>query len=173
MSDAEAPPAPISEADAVLWERTRILVGDLGVARLRAARVLLAGLGGVGSFAAEALARAGIGHLTLADHDRVAPTNLNRQLVALGSTLGQRKVEVMGDRVRDINPACNLTLLERFLPADEMPGLVAGGFDHVVDAIDSLKLYIHYLRQKVEIDAEHPDYILTSRGVGYRFEDQA
>jgi len=138
MSEAEATRAPLTEPDAALCERTRILVGDLGVARLRAARVLLAGLGGVGSFAAEALARAGIGHLTLADHDRVAPSNLNRQLVALGSTLGRPKVEVMGERVLDIHPGCHLTLLDRFLPGEEMPALVAGGFDFVVDAIDSL-----------------------------------
>ncbi len=166
MSEAEAPPALISEADAALWERTRILVGDLGVARLCAARVLLAGLGGVGAFAAEALARAGIGHLTLADHDRVAPSNLNRQLVALGSTLGHRKVEVMGERVRDINPACDLTLLERFLPADEMPGLVAGGFDHVVDAIDSLNSKVALIGACVEAGVP----VASSMGAGGRLD---
>jgi tRNA A37 threonylcarbamoyladenosine dehydratase len=124
--------------DAPIWERTRIIVGDEGVARLQSARVLLAGLGGVGSYAAEALARAGVGNLTLADFDRVAPSNLNRQLVALGSTLGRKKVEVMGERVFDINPDCRLTLLDRFLPADEMPEILSPGFDYVVDAIDSL-----------------------------------
>jgi len=135
---AGTPPGPPAELDAPLFERTRILVGDAGVARLRGARILVAGLGGVGSFAAEALARAGVGHLTLADPDRVSPSNLNRQLLALGSTLGRAKVEVMGERVLDINPACRLTLVERFLSAAEMPELVAGGFDQVVDAIDSL-----------------------------------
>jgi tRNA A37 threonylcarbamoyladenosine dehydratase len=125
-------------ADSPLWERTRILIGDLGVARLQAARVLVAGLGGVGSFAAEALARAGIGELTLVDFDRVAPSNLNRQLVALGSTIGHKKAEVMGERVREINPSCELTLIDRFLAVDEIPQLLSGGFDWVVDAIDSL-----------------------------------
>jgi len=133
------PPGTLTTgSDSPLWERTRILVGDPGVAHLRAARVLVAGLGGVGSFAAEALARAGIGGLTLVDFDLVAPSNLNRQLVALGSTIGRRKVEVMGERVREINSACRLTLIDRFLAADEMQQLLSGGFDWVVDAIDSL-----------------------------------
>lgn len=126
------------EREHPIWERTRIVVGDDGVSRLRSARVFLAGLGGVGSYAAEALARAGVGYLTMADFDRVAPSNLNRQLVALESTLGQKKLEVMGERVRDINSDCKLTLLDQFLPADEMALVLAPRFDHVVDAIDSL-----------------------------------
>ncbi|RCX29847.1 tRNA threonylcarbamoyladenosine dehydratase [Thioalbus denitrificans] len=121
-----------------LFERTHILVGDEGVARLRSARVLLAGLGGVGSYCVEALARAGVGNLTLVDHDRVAASNLNRQLPALGSTVGEKKVEVLGARVRDINPACDLTLVDAFIRPDDMPGLLAPGFDFVIDAIDSL-----------------------------------
>jgi hypothetical protein len=133
-----APKPPQARPDpSPLSERTHILVGDAGVARLAAARVLLVGLGGVGAYAAEALARAGIGHLTLADHDLVSPSNLNRQLVALASTLGRPKVAVMAERVADINPDCRLDLWERFLPAEDMPVLVAG-FDWVVDAIDSL-----------------------------------
>ncbi len=166
MAEAETPQAPIPETDAALWERTRILVGDAGVARLRDARVLLAGLGGVGSFAAEALARAGVGRLSLADHDRVAPSNLNRQLVALGSTLGRPKVEVMGERVRDINPACDLVLLDRFLPADEMADLVAEGFDHVVDAIDSLNSKVALIAACVEAGVP----IASSMGAGGRLD---
>jgi tRNA A37 threonylcarbamoyladenosine dehydratase len=153
-------------SDPALGERTRILVGDTGVERLQAARVLLAGLGGVGSFAAEALVRAGIGHLTLADHDRVAPSNLNRQLVALGSTLGRPKVEVMGERVRDINPACHIVLLDRFLPAEEMPALAARGFDFVVDAIDSLNSKVALIAACVEAGVP----IASSMGAGGRLD---
>jgi tRNA A37 threonylcarbamoyladenosine dehydratase len=130
--------SPLEPPDSPLFERTRILVGEGGIARLRNARVLVAGLGGVGSFAAEALSRAGIGQLTLVDHDRVAPSNLNRQLLALHSTLGRPKVEVMGERVMDINPACDLTLLDRFIHGDTVDDLLAPGFHAVVDAIDSL-----------------------------------
>lgn len=121
-----------------LFERTHILVGDDGVARLRAARVLLAGLGGVGSYCAEGLARAGVGHLTLVDHDRVAASNLNRQLPALRSTVGEKKVEVVSARLLDINPACQVTRVDQFIRPEDMPGLLAPGFDFVVDAIDSL-----------------------------------
>jgi tRNA A37 threonylcarbamoyladenosine dehydratase len=122
-----------------LWERSRILIGADGVERLRGAHILLAGLGGVGSYAAEALARAGIGQLTIADHDQIAASNLNRQLCALHSTLGQDKAAIMAERIIDINPDCQLTVIDGFLAADALPSLVAeGGFAHVVDAIDSL-----------------------------------
>ncbi|MBK5964976.1 tRNA threonylcarbamoyladenosine dehydratase [Thiocystis minor] len=153
-------------ADAHLWERTRILVGDDGVARLRASHVLLAGLGGVGSFAAEALARAGVGALTLADHDRVVPSNLNRQLVALASTVGRRKTEVMAERIADINPACRLTLIEEFLPAEGMESLLAGGFDQVADAIDSLNSKLALIETAVRLGVP----IVSSMGAGGRLD---
>lgn len=155
---------PGQSLDSPIWDRTRILVGDEGVERLRAARVLLAGLGGVGSFAAEALARAGIGHLTLADFDSVSPSNLNRQLVALGSTIGRKKVEIMGARVLDINPQCQVIQMDRFLPADEMPDLLAPGFHFVVDAIDSLNCKIALIAAALE--ARIP--VASSMGAGGR-----
>jgi tRNA A37 threonylcarbamoyladenosine dehydratase len=131
------------QPDNPIWERTRILVGEAGIERLSAVRVLLAGLGGVGSFAAEALVRAGIGELTIADHDTVAPSNLNRQLCALHGTVGRKKTEVMAERIADINPHCRLRVIDAFLSVDELPALVSQGFDgrgfsQVVDAIDSL-----------------------------------
>ena len=134
--------------------RTEILIGAAGLARLRAARVLVAGLGGVGGHAAEALGRAGIGRLTLLDHDVVSLSNLNRQLLALHSTLGRSKVEVMAARLRDINPAIELTLIDEFLQPDRAEALVAATFtpnsspapgegsqpvyDYVADCIDSI-----------------------------------
>ena len=132
MSAASDAPVPS------LFERTRIIVGDAGIARMRRSRIFLAGLGGVGSFAAEALARMGVGELVLADFDEVAPSNLNRQLVALNSTVGRKKIEVMAERIRDINPDVRLTLLDRFLSAEDMDRLLDRRFDYVVDAIDSL-----------------------------------
>jgi tRNA A37 threonylcarbamoyladenosine dehydratase len=121
-----------------LFQRTHILVGDEGLARLQGANILLAGLGGVGSFAAEALARAGIGRLTLIDLDVVAASNLNRQLPALRSTIGRKKVDVITERVLDINPACVVTPRAEFIRAEDMEELLAPGFDFVIDAIDSL-----------------------------------
>lgn len=120
-------------------ERTVILVGTAGLDRLRRAHVLVAGLGGVGGAAAEALARAGIGRLTLLDHDIVAPSNLNRQIVALHSTLGRGKTEVMAERLRDINPAIELDLYRRFLRPEDAPDLIGERpYDYVLDCIDSI-----------------------------------
>ncbi len=119
--------------------RTEILIGADGLARLRAARVLVAGLGGVGGHAAEALGRAGVGHLTLLDHDVVSPSNLNRQLVALHSTLGRPKVAVMAERLRDIDQSLELTLIEEFLRPEAAEALVgAAPYHFVADCIDSI-----------------------------------
>ena len=119
--------------------RTEILIGADGLARLRAAHVLVAGLGGVGGYAAEALGRAGVGRLTLLDHDVVSPSNLNRQLLALRSTLGRPKVDVMAARLRDIDPALELTLIGEFLQPDAAEALVtAAPYDYVADCIDSI-----------------------------------
>ena len=119
--------------------RTEILIGAGGLARLRAARVLVAGLGGVGGHVAEALGRAGIGRLTLLDHDVVSPSNLNRQLLALHSTLGRPKIEVMAERLRDIDPTLELTLIGEFLQPDGAESLVSATlFDYVADCIDSI-----------------------------------
>ncbi len=119
--------------------RTEILIGADGLARLKAAHVLVAGLGGVGGAVAEALGRAGIGRLTLLDHDVVAPSNLNRQLLALHSTLGLPKVELMAARLRDIDPTLELTLIGDFLQAVAAESLIAAArYDAVADCIDSI-----------------------------------
>lgn len=120
------------------FERTEILIGPEGVARLAACHVFLAGLGGVGSWCAEALARAGIGRLTLVDMDSVAVSNINRQLPALHSTVGRQKTAVMAERIRDIHPGCQLTVLDTFIDPDNVAGLLPVDLDFVVDCIDSL-----------------------------------
>jgi tRNA A37 threonylcarbamoyladenosine dehydratase len=150
-----------------LRERTRILVGDAGLERLREARVFVAGLGGVGAYTAEALARAGVGELCLADGDRVAASNLNRQLCALHSTQDQLKVDVLRERIGDINPDCRLRLIPRFLEAEELPALVAEvDVDQIVDAIDSLSSKIALLA--AALDAGIP--IASSMGAGGRLD---
>lgn len=121
-----------------LFERTHILIGDEGIARLQQAHIFLAGLGGVGSFTAEALARMGVGKMTLVDHDVVSGSNMNRQLVALSSTVDVLKADVMANRIKDINPDCQLTLITDFLTPDSIPQILAQGYDVVIDAIDSL-----------------------------------
>jgi len=120
------------------FSRTALLIGDEGLRRLQAARIAIFGLGGVGAFAAEALARSGVGFLRLVDFDRVGQSNFNRQLYALHSTLGQPKVQAAVARIRDINPEATLDPREAFFHADTAEALLAPPLDFVIDAIDSL-----------------------------------
>ena len=129
------------------YSRTRKLTGDEGLARLRAAKVLIVGVGGVGSYAAEAIARAGIGSITLMDGDSVQPSNLNRQLIALTSTLGRNKAEAMAERIRDIDPDTEVTAIGRFYGEDDELDLT--GFDWVVDAIDSVPAKTELIKNAV------------------------
>ncbi|MDR2911816.1 MAG: tRNA threonylcarbamoyladenosine dehydratase [Alistipes sp.] len=120
-------------------ERTELLLGEEKLATLRRAHVLIVGLGGVGAWAAEMIARAGVGRLTIADADTVSESNINRQLVALHSTVGQPKTEVLAARLRDINPAIELTVVERYIRDDLTWELLdAAHYDYVLDAIDTL-----------------------------------
>jgi tRNA A37 threonylcarbamoyladenosine dehydratase len=120
------------------FERAEILIGAEGLARLASKHVFLAGLGGVGSWCAEALARAGVGRLTLVDMDTVAVSNINRQLPALHSTIGRKKTDVMADRILDINPDCEVEVLDVFIDPDNVQALLPLDVDYVVDCIDSL-----------------------------------
>lgn len=124
--------------DAGWTSRTRLILGDEAVDQFSHKHVLVVGLGGVGSFAAEFIARAGIGRMTIVDADVVDPSNRNRQLPALCSTEGQFKTEVMRERLRDINPDLQLTVIREFVTPKTVERLLAGSFDFVVDAIDSL-----------------------------------
>lgn len=120
------------------FERTHILLGAAGITKLAGKHVFVAGMGGVGSYCTEALARAGIGRLTLLDHDVVVASNINRQLPALLSTVGQSKAELMQARIADINPDCQVTLLRIFLTTENVNELVPDDCDYVIDCIDSL-----------------------------------
>lgn len=118
--------------------RTRLLLGNEKLERLHKATVLVVGLGAVGSYALEALARAGVGRLRLADFDKIKKTNINRQLLALHSTIGRPKAEVARERVLDINPACDVKALEVFAAPESFETLFADRPDIVIDAIDAV-----------------------------------
>jgi tRNA threonylcarbamoyladenosine dehydratase len=119
--------------------RTEILIGQAGINRLATKHVMVVGLGGVGGYAAEAIARAGIGKITIVDYDRVAPSNCNRQLPALQSTIGQAKSVVMGDRLLDINPDLRLEILDTFMDPDNISEILANrDIDYLLDCIDSI-----------------------------------
>lgn len=143
--------------------RTELLLGTEGIERLQNASVCIFGLGGVGSFVAEGLARAGVGALTLVDHDCVSVSNLNRQLVALHSTIGQRKVDVAAARIRDINPNCAVTTYPCFFTKDEVP---LDGFDYIADAIDSVSSKLTLIETAVR--AQIP--ILSCMGTGNKLD---
>ena len=147
-------------------ERAELLFKPEGLQNLKNANVLVVGLGGVGSFAAEFLARAGVGSLTIVDGDVVDITNVNRQLPALHSTEGMHKVHVVGDRLMDINPVLNLTRVQEFLSPERAFEIVEEKYDYVLDCIDSvtpkLNLIIGAKRKRVKI--------ISSMGAGGKME---
>jgi len=120
------------------FSRTDLLIGENGVQRLKKSRVAVFGVGGVGSFTVEALARLGVGHLTLVDPDKVAESNLNRQLIALHSTLGTYKVDAARARVLDINPEADVEALKLFYLPENADSFDVSRFDCIVDAIDTV-----------------------------------
>ncbi|HCY15355.1 MAG: tRNA threonylcarbamoyladenosine dehydratase [Curvibacter sp. GWA2_64_110] len=115
------------------------LYGTAGAQRIRAAHVAVIGIGGVGSWAVEALVRSGVGRLTLIDLDHVAESNINRQIHALESTLGQAKVQAMRERIAQINPDCEVQCIEEFVEPGNWPGLLPAGVDAVIDACDQVR----------------------------------
>ncbi len=131
----------------------RRLYGGDALERLAGARVCVIGVGGVGSWVAEALARSGIGGLTLIDPDHVAESNINRQVHALDATLGLAKVQAMASRIREIHPACRVVGVEEFVTEDNVAALLSERYDHVVDAIDHTRakaaLIVHALRERL------------------------
>lgn len=132
-------------------ERTSLLLGDEKLKKLQNANVLVVGLGGVGAYAAEMIARAGVGRMTIADADVVSESNINRQLIALHSTVNRPKTEVMAERLHDINPNIKLTIVSRFIKDDETDTLLdSDKFDYVVDAIDTLSPKLALIKGALE-----------------------
>ena len=148
------------------FSRSRMLLGDGPQERLFHASVALFGVGGVGGFCAEALARAGIGALDLYDDDTVSESNLNRQLIALHSTLGRPKAEVMAERVRDINPACRVRALRMFYLPENAGEVDLSRYDYVVDAVDTVaaKLELVVRAKKAGVP------VISSMGAGNKLD---
>ncbi|MDO4627133.1 MAG: tRNA cyclic N6-threonylcarbamoyladenosine(37) synthase TcdA [Pasteurellaceae bacterium] len=115
------------------------LYGDAALARLRQAHICVIGIGGVGSWAVEALARSGIGKITMIDMDDICVTNINRQIHALTGNIGQLKTDVMRERVQLINPECKIEIIDDFLSSENLAQYLLRGYDYVIDAIDSVK----------------------------------
>ncbi len=134
--------------DALEWQqRSELLLGKDKMERLRKSHVLIVGLGGVGAYAAEMICRAGVGEMTIVDADIVQPSNINRQLPALHSTIGKLKAQVLAERFKDINPAVRLNVFPVYLKDEDIPALLDGGhYDFIIDAIDTVspKCYLIY-----------------------------
>ena len=148
------------------FERTEILIGSAGIELLASKHVFVAGLGGVGSYCAEVLARAGIGKLTLVDHDFVAPSNINRQLPALLSTVGASKIELMRERILNINPNCQLITHQVFLTTENMTDYVPQDADYIIDCIDSLNCKVALVATSLQRGLN----VASSMGAGNRLD---
>ena len=124
------------------FQRTQMLIGKEAIEILKASSVAIFGIGGVGSYVAEALARAGIGSITIVDNDTVSVTNLNRQLCALKSTVGKPKVEVIKERILDINPLCKVNAVQKFILPENSAEFNLEQYDYIADAIDTVSAKI-------------------------------
>lgn len=147
-------------------QRTRLLVGDEGLDILQKSHVLIVGLGGVGSYAAEALCRAGIGELTIVDGDVVDPTNRNRQLQALATTHGMGKASLMHERMLQINPYVKLNVISEFQDPEKMVLLLQQKFDYVIDAIDSITPKVNLIKTA----KDHGLRIVSCMGAGGKMD---
>ncbi len=144
-------------------ERTELLLGEEKSTTLRNAHVLVVGLGGVGAYAAEMIARAGVGRMTIADADTVGETNINRQLLALHSTIGRHKSEVMAERLRDINPQIELQVVTDYIRDEKTYTLLdAAHYDYVVDCIDTLSPKVNLIAEALERNIP----LVSSMGAG-------
>ncbi len=149
-------------------QRTSLLVGEDGVRVLQQSHVAVFGLGGVGSFAAEALARAGVGRLSLFDGDTVCASNLNRQLVALHSTLGQNKAEVMAKRIADIHPACETFVYPVFYTPQNAQDYPFSAYHYVVDATDMVTAKLEIIRRAKAAEIA----VISCMGAGNKFHPE-
>lgn len=151
------------------FARTELLLGPEAMAHLRAARVAVFGLGGVGSFAVEALARSGVGALDLIDHDDVSLTNLNRQLEATLNTIGRPKVEACAERIASINPDCHVRTHKCFYLPDEVGQIDFAAFDYVVDAVDTITGKLLIIQQAQAADVP----VISCMGTAFKLDPTA
>jgi tRNA A37 threonylcarbamoyladenosine dehydratase len=148
------------------FSRTELLIGNDGLSRLRSSHVMVCGIGGVGSYAAEALGRAGVGRITLVDFDDICLTNINRQIHALSGTVGQPKVDVMAERLRDINPSAEIVPVKAFFSGDNAGQLLSPRPDYVLDAIDHFTAKASLIR----ICREYKIPVISSMGAANKLD---
>lgn len=136
-----------------IFQRTELLLGQSYIARAAQTRVIIFGIGGVGSWCAEMLVRSGIGHLTIVDSDKVCVTNINRQLIATTKTVGRVKTEVLKERLLEINPKADISALQQVFSPETCESFILDSYDFIIDAIDSLSNKIHLIQQATKTKA--------------------
>lgn len=149
--------------------RTRLLLGDAALAKLKASKVAVFGIGGVGGYATEVLARSGVGHIAIFDHDRVALSNLNRQIIALHSTLGKLKVDVAAERILNINPDCIVEKHDMFYLPENAEEIDLQAFDYVIDCVDTVKAKLELIRRCHKLGVR----IISSMGAANKMDATA
>ena len=142
------------------------MIGEGAVEKLKSSSVIVFGVGGVGGFAVEALARSGVGKIAVVDMDTVAPSNLNRQIIATRSTLGKSKVEVIKQRIIDINPICEVTTYQMFYSEENASEIDLSIYDYILDCIDSVKSKLHLIEKSIEAGTP----IISSMGTGNKLD---
>ncbi len=151
------------------YERTGRIIGEDGLDRLAGCSVLIFGVGGVGSYVCEGLARSGIGAITLVDKDLVDVTNINRQIPALHSTVGRPKVEVMSERIRDIDPDCRVETKQIFFMPEQPDDIAFASYDYVVDAVDTVKAKLYIIERARQAGVP----VISSMGTGNKLDGGA
>ena len=153
-------------ADMEIFKREEYLIGTENLQKLQKAKVLIFGVGGVGGYVCESLVRSGIGYFTLVDHDEVSESNINRQILALHSTLGRRKVDVMKERMLDINPNCKVEVYPTFFLPDNQDLFNFLDYDYIIDCIDTITAKIQIICEA----KKHHVHVISSMGAGNRLD---
>lgn len=148
------------------FSRTEMLIGKENLETIHSKTVIIFGIGGVGSYVAEALARSGIGNLILVDNDVVSLSNINRQIIALHSTVGKAKVEIMKERILDINPNANVLCYQEFVTPENIDNFITKNLDYVIDAIDTVKSKIAIIEKAKKLNIP----IISSMGTGNKLD---
>lgn len=148
------------------FSRTQLLIGKEGLKKLKEARIIVFGIGGVGGFVVEALARSGIGHIDLVDHDRVSVSNINRQIIATHETTGRLKVDVMAERIHAVNPCCQVGKYDMFFLPENKNSILLDQYDYIIDAVDTVtaKLLLVQLAEQNHVP------IISSMGTGNKMD---
>jgi len=149
-----------------LYTRTEMLLGEEAINKLKSANVAVFGVGGVGGYAVEALARAGVGSITLVDSDKVSVSNLNRQIIATVSNIGLYKTDAMRERIKDINPECLVTTHNVFYSEENANSFTLQNYDYVIDCIDSVRSKLHLIEKATVIGIK----IISSMGAGNKLD---